>query len=852
MITESLSALWWRWVSSRGSIIIGVTVASALLALAIFLKWGSLNSDLGQLIRPSDELKWYQANEAFKRDFPQLQQTAIVVLRGLDAAEVSRATQSMRDRLNAEADFASVFAPTVDPYIKEHRLHFLSKDQLAAWQRGADYTYGAVLRLADETSLENFAFTLTDFVSANPGQPLPIALDTFLDVVAGTPDASFSTFYPLVDPNQAEYLEFIVVQGTQNLDQPLPNAQIVAQLEAISALITRAFNVDVAITGEVALANEEIGAALTGIEIAGALSVVIIALILGVGLRSLRVIGIIFAKLLLGSCLTLGAATILVGSFNTLSMLFVVMFFGLGIDFSLHFILRAMADGFVDEQGLKSTFKDTAPALGLCTLTSAIAFLAFVPTDYLGLGELGLISAAGMLIALLLTLLFVPAAYLKWHDHYASKRTSFSVQRRLRLTPLGVRLLGCLFLVGSPLALAIALDTQFNYNVLSMRNPDSPAMRALVDLQASGYETDYSIQLTASNEQAASALKARLEKLPSVKAVNLPLDFAPAHDIDKDRILEELAQKYAEIEPLSPEVSNERTLAESYSMISEYIDFARTRLTETEAESLDRLANALPKYFKDPSLKAETEQAWHATFIRSQVALNQMLTAPAPTLASLPDRFRSRFITAAGEHLVTVQPSHSLTSRDQTDQFVADVRSIDPMAAGRTMVEWGIGEVVIEAFFQAILTTLIAVIVLLILYFKRLTPVVLVLLPIGLTILYTLAIAEWLGLSLNMANILVVPLIIGLGVDTGIHIIHRYDQSGPSYAVAATHKAVVLSGLTTCGTFFSLSFSPHGGAASIGLLLTIAIGSLLAISLTVLPLLSRRFGLSHTRGAKFT
>ena len=126
----------------------------------------------------------------------------------------------------------------------------MSKDQLAEWQRGADYTYGAVLRLADETSLENFAFTLTDFVAANPGQPLPVALDTLLDVIEGTPDASFSTFYPLVDPNQAEYLEFIVVQGTQNLDQPLPNAQIVAQLEAVSALITRAFNVNVALTGK--------------------------------------------------------------------------------------------------------------------------------------------------------------------------------------------------------------------------------------------------------------------------------------------------------------------------------------------------------------------------------------------------------------------------------------------------------------------------------------------------------------------------------------------------------------------------------------------------------------------------
>ena len=240
----------------------------------------------------------------------------------------------MHDRLKTEDDFALCLRTHDRSFHRATSAPFFVKGPISSLAKGRRLHYGAVLRLADETSLENLAFTLTDFVAANPGQPLPVALDTLLDVIEGTPDASFSTFYPLVDPNQAEYLEFIVVQGTQNLDQPLPNAQIVAQLEAVSDLITRAFNVNVALTGEVALANEEIGAALTGIEIAGVMSVVIIALILGVGLRSYRVIGIIFAKLLLGSCLTLGAATILVGSFNTLSMLFVVMFFGLGIDFS--------------------------------------------------------------------------------------------------------------------------------------------------------------------------------------------------------------------------------------------------------------------------------------------------------------------------------------------------------------------------------------------------------------------------------------------------------------------------------------------------------------------------------------
>ena len=120
--------------------------------------------------------------------------------------------------------------------------------------------------------------------------------------------------------------------------------------------------------------------------------------------------------LIIGISLTLGFATLTIGSFNTLSMIFVVMFFGLGVDFAVHFSLRfqvGLRDGSVSSS-LLSTSKDLLPALLLCTATSMLAFLSFAPTAYLGLAELGIISAGGMAIALFLTMTLLPAWFTRW------------------------------------------------------------------------------------------------------------------------------------------------------------------------------------------------------------------------------------------------------------------------------------------------------------------------------------------------------------------------------------------------------------------------------------------------------
>jgi len=842
-----LTERWWLFVSKWHAQIIWVTVAMTLLSLVTFLKWGSLNSDLGQLIRPDSRLDWYQANERFKRDFPQFQQTALVVISGDDARIIEQTARDLSGVLRTSGSFSSVFAPGVDPYIETHKLYFLGLDQLEEWKKGADYNYPSVLRLADETSLNNLALTIADFVTANPGLPLPISLSSGLDMFQHESPADFSIFYPLVDPDQTSFTELIVVQGIQRLDQPLPNAEIVASLESLIAPFVIAGKVDIALTGEVVLAHEEIGAALSGIEIAGLISLILLALILGIGLRSWPLITIIFVKLLLGTGLTLGLATIIVGSFNTLSMLFVVMFFGLGIDFSVHYILRVMAEGRIDRASLSHAFRDTSPALALCTVTSAIAFLSFVPTSYRGLAELGLISACGMVIALLLTLFFIPSACLYWTQRQQPQNLARFQQGLPKQGYWPTNTMAQGILIGAPLLLALAMAMTFNYSVLSMRDPDSAAMRALVKLQEAGLSTDYSIQVLAENTEEADRLRRLLEQKETVASVTTPRDLVPSGGDAKANVLADLETKYREIEILAPTQLDPSDMQSANQMVKDYVGEMLLGLNQNDAAPLVRLLSVIAHYEQHPSQRVAIEQAWQATLERELERLLTMLGASPPRLESLPSTFKSRLISPHGEHLLTISPRIALTDRTHSDRFVADVRSVRAEAAGRTMVEWGIGQVVVDAFAQAIVTTLLVVLALLFLYFKRLTPVLLVMVPIGLTMIYTLGIAQAMGLSLNMANILMIPLVTGLGVDTGIHLVHRYEHPSTSRATAATHRAVIISGLTTCGTFFSLSFSPHGGAASIGLLLTLAISTLLIISLSVLPFLLRSLGIPRLR-----
>lgn len=870
---------WVRFVEAHARFTLISLIALTFSAGVFAVFFGAINSDLSKLVKPSDDLQWHQDNENYKQAFPLLQQTAVVVVSGADAEQVKTVAKSIKAALLREPIFSDVFAPAIADYISRHKLYFPSTPDLQRWAEGAKYNYGSLLRLADAAGLGNVVFTFADQASSLRGGPLPLPLATLADGFDGEledHEITLEAFHRLVDPEIEKHYQLIVVKGLQQHDKGLPNKQIVETLKTTTASVPFVAGVSVSHTGELVLADEELTAAMTGIGYAGTVSLILLAIILGFGVRSIAVIGSIFGLLLLGVILTTGFATLAVGSYNALSLIFVVMFFGLGVDFAVHFVLRMReaaqllknnASKVLSDASEKAPTRDAVtaaqiaiadigPALLLCTLTSMIAFLSFVPTAYLGLAELGIISAGGMAIACALTLTLLPAlgrmltregsdrnglvAPMPNMNQTQEADNSLHTRGFNPFSAANPKLVLSVIFVATLIALYFAQNIRFDYSVLAMRDTNTEGMASLIDLQKNRQVTDYSISVLADDQAMAAALKTRLKKLDEVGDVDTPLDFVPPDQAAKQVILQELFALYSTLEEVLPEKESQVVLAEALLYLDETVQGAAPELVPSERVLLSHMQK-LGVYLKHDAALVARNSELQQRLISELDQLMSMLVAEPMTLQALPEMLRARMIGSEGQYLMTVHPTEPLLTRQQTQQFIEAVQKVAPNIAGRSVVEWGVGDVVVESFMQAGAIALLLIFALLVTYFRNLYLPIMVLIPIVLSVVFTFAICEIAGVSLNMANILVVPLIIGLGVDTGIHVVHRYTHSNSvadAYA-SSTSRAVVISALTTIGTFVSLSFSPHKGAASVGLLLTISISALVVMTFTVLPALMR-------------
>jgi predicted RND superfamily exporter protein len=209
------------------------------------------------------------------------------------------------------------------------------------------------------------------------------------------------------------------------------------------------------------------------------------------------------------------------------------------------------------------------------------------------------------------------------------------------------------------------------------------------------------------------------------------------------------------------------------------------------------------------------------------------------TFEDLPTSIRSRLVAAEGEQLSVITPAQDIAPVDKLSAFISGVRSLEPHATGRPVIEWGVGNIVVRAFQEALAFAIIGITIVLSFAMRRVASVLMILVPLVLAALLTLSLGVVFDMPINMANILVIPLIFGLGVDNGIHVVDRYLGEGDVDHLmhSSTPRAVLLSTMTTIGAFAALSLSPHAGTASIGIVLTVAVGLLLVITVFLLPVL---------------
>ena len=511
-----------RAATRRARAVLAATLALAALSLVYAGLRLGVNADPQALL--DADLPFQQLDREFAKHFPVLSNALLVVVDGETGEQARSAAAELAERLRGRRErFTEVYVPGTGPFFERNAL-----------------LYRTPAELEDFTDHLARVQPILGELSAAPNLPtLGRVLSLGLDAAATDPEAAAQLAGVLEHLGRAAlsvYAErplFVSWEGAllagSSFDpshravivaQPvLDYSRILAAGPAIDAIrgdaaalrIGPERGLRVRVTGYPALNHDEMLGLVWDVGLSGVLSFVLVLALLYAALRSLPLVVAAASTLLVGLALTAGFATLAVGSVNLVSIAFAVMFIGLGVDYAIHLGLHYVEErrgGRGHEAGMEGAAAEVGEALLLCTGTTAIGFLAFVPTDYRGVGELGLISAGGMLVILALTLSFFPALLATW-CRVESMPALPEDRRRARATrwieghPGLVAALA--LLVGGGGAL-LAPRVRFDSNVVEMRNPDTESVRAFNDLLADSNTSPWYIDVLEPSLEAAEAL----------------------------------------------------------------------------------------------------------------------------------------------------------------------------------------------------------------------------------------------------------------------------------------------------------------------------------------------------------
>jgi hopanoid biosynthesis associated RND transporter like protein HpnN len=803
----------------------------------------------------ASSLPWRHQAEQLDKDFPQFTNLLVAVVDAREPEEADATASELAAALAKDhAHFISVRRPDASPFLRQEGLLFLDKDQLTdLMNRTIDAQPFLGQLVADPSARGLFsALSLLGMgvakgdVDLTPYLPSLRAFHRALkDAVAGHPQPlSWQDLLGGQLNDLAGKYTFVLVQPKLDFGALEPGGQATKAMREVIANLefVKSGDAHVRITGQVALADEEFATVVQGMVVGLVGSVVLITLWLFLAVRTWRLIVPILATLALGLVLTLLFASLAVGTLNLVSVGFGILFVGIAVDFAIQFSVRYRERRFEypdPAEAMRQNAIRTGHQILVAAAATSAGFLGFVPTDFSGVAELGLIAGVGMLIAFMCTLSFLPAIITLCHPPGERGVVGFSW-----LAPLDPvisrhsRPILAVFAALAVLAIAVSPRLTFDSDPLHTKNPNTEAMRTLYDLMNNPVTNPYSISIVMPNADAADALKERLAKLPTVSKVIDIDSFVPDDQQEKLAIIADansiLAPTLLPLSPPAPVTPDQIRLA------------ARTALAQ--------IGPALPKLAKDDPLVAiaadlrQLLTANDATLMAANDALTRflpeqldrlraVLNAQPMTRASIPPDVAHDWLLPDGQARVQVLSTPEGRSSQGLANFVEQVTRIAPNAGGSAVTIEATSSTIVGAFRSAALIAIAAITVILFVALRRVLDVALVVAPLILSALLTLLAAISLPLPLNFANIIALPLLLGVGVSFNIYFVMNWRAGRRAILGSATARAIIFSALTTGTAFGSLALSGHPGTASMGQLLLISLASTLVVSLVFVPAL---------------
>ncbi|CAG4914587.1 hopanoid transporter HpnN [Paraburkholderia saeva] len=844
-----------------------VRYALPVIALSILLAIASgiyvahhfkINTDISRLVET--DAQWSGLENAMDAAFPDRGQTVLVVVEARAPEFADAAARDLTAALQKQSkEFVAVSQPAAGPFFEHNGLLFLPLSEVQSTTTQLAKARPLINSLAHDPGLTGLAGVLTTSlllplqigqVKLGDMSHLLSQSATVLDgVLAGQP--SVFSWRGLVDKDAAKEpaRAFVTVQPVVDFGALEPGARASAEIRATAASLhlDTQYGATVRLTGEQPLADEEFASVQDGAVVNGIGSVIVVLVILWLALRSKRLIVAVFITLFVGLAITAALGLMMVDALNMISVAFMVLFVGLGVDFGVQFGVKYREERHRDDR-LPAALLNTAHSIGVPLTLAAVAvaesFFSFLPTAYRGVSELGKIAGVGMFVAYFTNMTLLPALL----KVFAPLGEPVSPGFR-QLAPVDdfldrnrkPVLIGTLIVIVG--ALPLLLHLRFDFNPLHLKDPHTESMATLLSLQDAPEASVNNVHVLAPSLAAADTMATKLSALPEVGRVTTLDTFVPA---DQPQKLEAIASAAQQLLPAltqtpAPPSTDANRVAALKRTASQLALAAEDHPGPGAAEAqhlsvtLTKLATA------DAATRDRAERAMSAPL---KIALGQLtaLLQPTPvTRETVPPQIARNWLSADGHALVDISPKVAPGADPGDDvtlaRFAHAVKKAEPGAIGGPISILHSADTIIKAFLQAAGWAVLSITILLWITLRRFGDVLRTMIPLLVSAVVTLELCVVFNMPLNFANIIALPLMLGVGVAFKIYFVMAWRNGQTGLLQSSLTHAVMFSAATTATAFGSLWLSHHPGTSSMGKLLALSLFCTLVGAVVFQPVL---------------
>lgn len=815
----------------------------------------AINTDTADMLDKS--LPFRKAAHEFDAAFPHLSDQIVIVVEAVHSGAATSAAEQLSEKLREYPQILqSVFHPGGGEFFDTHGLLYLTQDELWALDERLAEAAPLLGILAQDPSLRGLFTALGTGLNEGADAELRLLARIF-DRLSGTVEALLAgrgqpvswrdELFPKGEGKSGPVRAFLLTKPKLDFASFEPAAEALNLVHGLGREVEQLNpSVRIRVTGSAAMNSEELVTVSRDAVFTTSLAFVSVCLLLIWGLRSAGGVVAVLVSLLFGLIWTAAFATFAIGALNLISVCFAVLFIGMGVDFGIQYALRYHEEcdqGMAQETALRAAATGAGGALTLAAAGAAISFLSFVPTTYRGLAELGVISAFSMVVALFtsftllpafLSLLPVPGKRIV----HPPRPGDGEFVRRQRGPILMVTL------IATVVGVALAPRTWFDFNPLNLKDPTTEAVATFRDLANDPDTTPYTIQILAPDLERAGTMATQLEQLTSVDKAMTLASYVPKDQDAKLEIIDGMRLAMTGVLPV-PRSATPPTIEEEAAALvelSRLLAETETNITDPEVTaSITRLHMALEAVRASSGWPAQVVPALRANLLGDMddvlARLERALEAEEVTLGTLPADLHARYVTDDGRARIEVFPKYDLNDNKALKEFVRGVQKIAPAATDSPVELLEASDAVIQSSIQAAALALILTIIMHIVVLKSVLDAILVAVPLVLAMLLTVTTSVIFKTPFNFANIIALPLLIGLNNAYGVYLVVRRHTTPDLGRLlhSSTPRAVLLSGLASIASFGVLAVATHPGMGGMGILISLALGYALASSLIVLP-----------------